>query len=215
MRGRRVLGWAASIVILAAAGGCAEPAPIEGRGYTQVWADQFNYALAGRDGPGVGAARALHLAADGVVGDLPHRGERGKYVRLLTGAFRNWEWTYISTAGPAGVRALSPTTRGTRAWEGGYFEARIRYSPNQWAWPSFWLFSEAKTENWPNVVCPPWAPLDGEFDILDSGRFDASALGAGPLPRRHPPQHPGDRPPGAAWPTSSTRYTRPVRAAWT
>jgi len=172
MRGRRVLGWAASVVILAAVGGCAEPAPIEGRGYSQVWADQFNYTSQAQ----MGQEWELNAPFTGPpdASSITFRTEGdARYVRLLTGEFRDWEWSYISTAGP---RRASPEPNYTapRAWEGGYFEARIRYSPNQWAWPSFWLFSRAKTENWPNVVCPPWAPLNSEFDILDSGRFDTS-----------------------------------------
>ena len=90
MRGRRVLGWAASMVFLATVSGCGEPAPIEGRGYRQVWADQFNYANQVELGA-VWELNAPFTAPPGA-SSITFRNDGGaRYVRLLTGAYRNWE----------------------------------------------------------------------------------------------------------------------------
>lgn len=164
--------WAATAVVLAAlVGGCVQPEVIEGRGYAQVFADQFDYGTQAEMG------RVWELHAPFMSPPEPQSitfrsdGNGGRYVRLLTGAFRNWDWTYVSTAGPRRAD-VEPNYPQMKSWRGGYFEARIRYSPNQWAWPTFWMFSASKTENWPVRVCPPLAPLVAEWDIVDSGRFD-------------------------------------------
>lgn len=169
---RRALGWAATATAIAVlVGGCSQPKVIEGRGYTQVFADQFNYATQAE----MGEVWELHApflaAAEPQSITFRSDGNGGKYVRLQTGEFRNWDWTYISTAGPRRAD-VEPNYPDMKSWEGGYFEARIRYSPNEWTWPTFWMFSASKTENWPVEVCPPSAPLVAEWDILDSGSFD-------------------------------------------
>jgi hypothetical protein len=155
-------------------GGCGEPGAIEGRGYRQVFADQFNYTSMAQMSeewelyaPFTSPPQAQSITFH------TETGSTNRYVRLMTGAFRNWEWTYISTAG---TRRASPEPNypDMKAWQGGYFEARIRYTANEWVWPTFWLFSRQKTENWPNRVCPPAAKLVSEWDILDSGRFNVN-----------------------------------------
>jgi hypothetical protein len=164
------------LLLVALVGGCAEPAPIEGRGYQQVFADQFNYtSIAGLGqvwetyAPFTSPPQAQSITFH----TEPGTGQR--YVRLSTGAFRNWEWTYISSAGPRRADA-EPNYPDMKSWRGGYFEARIRYAANQWTWPTFWLFSAQKTENWPVRVCPPLAKLVAEWDILDSGRFNPNTV---------------------------------------
>lgn len=175
MRGnKRVRGWAAcSLLLVALVGGCGEPPPIRGRGYEVVFVDQFNYTSHTQMGqvwelsaPFVAPATSQSLS-------FRTESDGDRYIRLMSGEFRDWEWAYISTAGP---RRDTPEPNYPRmeSWEGGYFEARLRYSANEWTWPAFWLFGRAKTEHWPTTVCPPYAPLNAEWDILDSGRFDAS-----------------------------------------
>jgi hypothetical protein len=173
--GRRALGLVTSVVLLAAIAACAEPAKLEGRGYQQVFVDQFTYTSQAE------MSRVWELYAPFTAPPEPQSitfhtdpGSGAQYVRLLTGAFRNWDWTYISTAGTRRADP-EPNYPNAKAWLGGYFEARIRYSPNEWAWPTFWLFSQQKTENWPMVVCPPVARLVAEWDIVDSGRFTTEA----------------------------------------
>ena len=173
MRGRVIAG-AAGIAVLVAATAACEPGPIAGQGYAIVFEDDFDY-LSQDAMDDVWELHAPFLAPpqpQSITFHTDPADPANRFVRLTTGAFRNWEWTYISTAG---VRRQSPEPNypNARSWQGGYFEARLRYTSNEWAWPAFWLFSHDKSENWPDVVCPPAAELVGEWDILDSGRFDA------------------------------------------
>jgi hypothetical protein len=145
--GTRV-GLAAALLALLA---CA-PAPVAGGGYQLVFHDDF-------DGAAVGGIWAT--APFG--GSLPPTLRNGA-LTLTTNAANDYRWAYLASTGPR--LGAEPSYPFARAWQEGYFEARIRYSDNRWARPAFWLFSMAKTEAWPGENC---ARLNAEWDIMENG----------------------------------------------
>ncbi len=176
-RRRRVVGVLALLGLVVGATACGPP-PIAGQGYEVVFEDQFDYTTQAAMGD-VWELHAPFSPAPGTQGITFHTDPAdpaNRFVRLTTGQFRNWNWSYISTTG-ARRSSPEPNYPDAQAWRTGYFEARVRYTSNQWSWPAFWLFSMAKMETWPqtgSAVCPPHRPLISEFDILDSGRWDAA-----------------------------------------
>jgi hypothetical protein len=176
VRRRAVARLLAAVAVITTSAACADPAPIRDQGYKAVFVDQFDY----RSQAEMGATWELHAPfqsppePESITFHDDPAIDGNRFVRLTTGAFRDWQWTYISTAGPR--RDIGePSYPQARAWQGGYFEARLRYTANEWAWPAFWLFSHQKVENWPLIVCPPNQALVSEWDILDSGRWDGEA----------------------------------------
>jgi hypothetical protein len=85
-------------------------------------------------------------------------------LSLKTGSATNYEWAGVSTSGPRSN--TEPNYPRMKAWQGGYFEARLRYTRSEWSWPALWLFSAAKSEAWPGENC---AYLDAEWDIMENG----------------------------------------------
>lgn len=128
------------------------PAPITDRGYEEVFYDNF-------DGDEVGP----HWATAPFGGSLPATIEDG-FLTLRTTMANDFRWAYIASTGPR--LDDEPNYRFASAWEEGYFEARVRYTDNPWAWPAFWLFSMAKTEAWPGENCDL---LNAEWDIMENG----------------------------------------------
>jgi hypothetical protein len=96
-------------------------------------------------------------------GSLPPALRNGALTLTATAA-NDYRWAYLASTGPR--LDAAPHYPFARAWQEGYFEARIRYSDNPWAWPAFWLFSMAKTEAWPGENC---AALNAEWDIMENG----------------------------------------------
>ena len=165
MRRRSVLGSGALALVatLLLAPGC-EPAPIRDQGYEIVFEDQFDtldtsvWATA----PYGGSLPAT--VADGV-------------MTLRTTAANGYQWGQIASTGPR-RSSPEPNYPGARAWEEGYFEARIRYSNSEWTWPAFWLFSMDKAEAWPGEHCPAaGGELTSEWDIFDNGSWDGTPTG--------------------------------------
>jgi hypothetical protein len=85
-------------------------------------------------------------------------------MTIRTTEANDYMWGYVASTGPRSES--EPNYRNPRAWEEGYFEARIRYTDNPWSWPAFWLFSMNKTEAWPESDC---SELTAEWDIFDNG----------------------------------------------
>ncbi len=88
----------------------------------------------------------------------------GGVLTISATAANDYRWGYIATTGPR--LAAEPNYPLSLAWQEGYFEARIRFTDNPWAWPAFWLFSMAKTEAWPGENC---SKLNSEWDIMENG----------------------------------------------
>lgn len=129
-------------------------------GYALAWADEFNdpaFTMAhwrlgsNPQQPGPDGAIAV---ADG-------------NLTLTIGDVTDHMWTNVSTMGP---RRMSPEPNyyNPTTFTHGYFEARVRFTSNEWVWPAFWLFSAAKEERWPDA-CQAGDPLTSEIDWLDAG----------------------------------------------
>jgi beta-glucanase (GH16 family) len=76
-------------------------------------------------------------------------------------------WGYAGSTGPR--QAQEPNYPSALSWQEGYFEARLRFTDDPWAWPAFWLFSMAKTEAWPQIICPPIGQYTSEWDMMEGG----------------------------------------------
>lgn len=133
--------------------GCT-PAPIADQGYQLVFEDNFDTldtsvwaepaCCGGSVDPTISPEGYLTLTA------LP----------TPTGT----QWGHLASTGPRS--SGEPSYPNPRAWQEGYFEARIRYTNNPWSWPAFWLFSMAKSEAWPGEDC---SRLTSEWDIMENG----------------------------------------------
>ena len=139
---------AVPLVLVAA---CA-PAPIFNQGYELAFQDEF-------DGP---TLDPLWQQAPWSAGPPPGVAN-GSMVLTSDSAGGG----YAATTGPR--RSQEPNFPGARSWQYGYFEARLRFTDNPWSWPVFWMFSMAKTEAWPQEICPPSGELTSEWNIMEGG----------------------------------------------
>jgi hypothetical protein len=131
---------------------CAPP-PIDGQGYEIVFQDEFN-----------GTALDTSVWATAPFGgSLPGTVADGA-LTLRTTAANNYNWGHLASTGPRSTS--EPNYPGAKAWQEGYFEARIRFTDNPWSWPAFHLFSMAKTEAFPGEDC---TRLTAEWDIMENG----------------------------------------------
>jgi hypothetical protein len=143
-----------SLVVALAAliGPACAPAPIADKGYELVFADEFDgdqlHPLWQTDLHGTPIEPTV---ADGIL-----------TLRSRTANGNKW-----GIVGSTGVRADDGSGYpDAEAWQHGYFEARLRYTDNPWAWPAFWMFSMAKTNAWPGEDC---RHLNSEWDIMENG----------------------------------------------
>jgi hypothetical protein len=131
----------------------AAPAAIQGEGYDLAYSDDFG---------DVGINSSVWTTAD-IGNPLPVTTEDGA-MTLRTTEANDYHWGQVASTGPRSEG--EPSYPNAQAWEHGYFEARIRYTDDPWAWPAFWLFSMAKTEAWPGEDC---SELTSEWDIMENG----------------------------------------------
>jgi hypothetical protein len=89
----------------------------------------------------------------------------GGVMTLKTTEANQYFWGQLASTGPRRPDA-EPSYPAARAWQEGYFEARLRYTNDPWSWPAFWLFSQAKSEAWPGEHC---ARMTSEWDIMENG----------------------------------------------
>jgi beta-glucanase (GH16 family) len=139
------------VVFTTAGAGCVyDPAA---DGYEVVWEDEFDMldTSVWNTTPYGGSLPAT--VTDGVM-----------TVRATTA--NSSHWGHVTSLGQR--RTTEPSYPDAMAWEEGYFEARIRYSASEWAWPAFWLFSMSKAEAWPYENCPPGGELTSEWDIFEN-----------------------------------------------
>ena len=146
----RAVLWAAVLPLLPLAG--CEQAPALGTGHEIVFEDHFD-----------GDEPAPRWANAPFGGGLPATIEDG-VLTLAARADNDYRWAYVASTGPR-VDG-EPSYPFALAWEQGYFEARIRYTDDPWAWPALWLFSMSKTEAWPGEDC---RQLNGEWNIMENG----------------------------------------------
>jgi hypothetical protein len=115
------------------------PAPIAGRGYRLVFRDRFD-----RFRPRVWT-RSIWYEPPAAAGDIFTR--RG-VLHLVSRRSR-------------GYPNVSVTTLKSRSFRRGYFEARMRWTRGNGAWPGFWLFA---TKHAHGIDCPP---LTAELDVFE------------------------------------------------
>lgn len=128
------------------------PAPIKDTDHQLVFADDFDAAASGSIWVTAPFGNSLPATVtDGV-------------LSLKTTAANSHHWGYIASTGPRSES--EPNYPQAKAWQRGYFEARVRYTNSPWSWPAFWLFSMAKTEVWPGEDC---SKLNAEWDIMENG----------------------------------------------
>ena len=123
-------------------------------GYELVWEDDF-------DGTDLSSQWERHIPSQ----PEPQADElvvAGGTVTLRT--TDPSRWTGISTRGPR--QDVEPSYPDMLDWEQGYFEARVRYSDDDWSFPAVWLFSSAAAEAFPidDGHCPV---LVSELDIME------------------------------------------------
>jgi len=128
-----------------------EPDAIAGLGYRQVFRDDF-------DGTSLGSAWTPKQFWE----DDPRSGAVA--VSDGTVKIRN-AWPYYDdqsiTTGPYSFG--DPVKK---AWEFGYFEARMKFTDAKGSWPAFWLISSAHA-TWPNWPACPEPDLNFELDVME------------------------------------------------
>ena len=151
-RAALLLSLALPVALLTA----CEPPAIAGQGYQVVFEDQF-------DGP----------TLDPIWQNAPFGGGQAPTVSsgsmILTST--PTAWAYAGSTGPR--QQSEPNYPSAASWQEGYFEARLRFTDDPWAWPAFWLFSMAKSEAWPQTICPPVGQYTSEWDIMEGGLNNA------------------------------------------
>lgn len=148
---RRRAGVLAVLALAAAPLACV-PAPIAGRGYVLTFQDTFDDTT------------LSPLWEPAPSGDpLPPTAGYG-VMTIRSTAANEHRWGLVASTGPR-VDG-EPNYPFIASWQEGYFEARIRYSHDPWAWPAFWLFGTAKVEAWPGEDC---RHLNAEWDIMENG----------------------------------------------
>lgn len=115
------------------------PAPIAGRGYRIVFHDGFNRFRRRI------WTRSIWYEPPAAAGDIF---TRSGVLRLVSRRGR-------------GYPNVSVTTLGSRSFRRGYFEARMRWTRGNGAWPAFWLFS---TKHARGIDCPP---VPSELDVFE------------------------------------------------
>jgi hypothetical protein len=136
---------------------CAPPA-VKEQGYRLVFLDNFD---------GAALDPSVWITAP-FGGSLPATVADG-VMTLKATADNSYYWGNLTSAGPR--LSGEPNHPSAQAWQEGYFEARIRFTNDPWAWPAFWLFSMAKTEAWPDENC---SHLNSEWDIMENGVDNSS-----------------------------------------
>ncbi len=142
------LGSVLTLVLLATNSGglsakaavqAAEPGPITGQGYHQVWGDEFDAVSPKWGGtwwnPTV-PPNSIYVQ-NGVLHLVSRRSQGYQDI------------------------SLSTESSATGHWKQGYFEARMRWTKGAGAWPAFWLSGYAHAQG---RDCPP---LNAELDIFE------------------------------------------------
>jgi beta-glucanase (GH16 family) len=119
------------------------PNPIAGLGYHLAFRDEFNHF------------RKRVWTRKIWYDDRPQSNWKGfqtvehGVLHLRTG--RSYAATCTTCSGDWPINTI--TTLKSRSFRGGYFEARMRWTKGDGAWPGFWLYStrHAKNPAWPNI----------------------------------------------------------------
>jgi hypothetical protein len=128
----------------------SDPAPIAGQGYTLRFSEQFDGFSAATWGEGIwydpgSPANSIYVQSG--------------ILHLVSRRSQGYPNVTVTTEGGSNPRTFKQ----------GYFEARMRWTKGQGAWPAFWLMSYAHATNplWPNPACPNPGCLSAELDVFE------------------------------------------------
>lgn len=103
--------------------------------------------------------------------DNPWRTNVDPDTYTVTGSVLTVRWDSGMTNNLGEVAALgtragsAPFYPDAKSYQGGYFEARIRFTDDAGCWPAFWMLSHAHANSWPTQACPN---LHAEWDIMEN-----------------------------------------------
>jgi beta-glucanase (GH16 family) len=127
-----------------------EPGPIAGQGYTIKFQDQFDTFGSTDWGAGLwydpGAPANSIFVQNGI-------------LNLVSRRSQGYQNITVSTEG-----GTAP-----KKWKYGYFEAHMKWTKGNGAWPAFWLLSyaHATNPNYPNPACAIPNCLSAELDVFE------------------------------------------------
>jgi hypothetical protein len=138
----------------------APPVPIRNQGYRRVFTDDFNVF-----------SRRVWTNKIWYEGDPPPGAifTRNSVLHLVSRRDQGYRNIGITTLNAGG---------GTRAFHRGYFEARMRWTKGNGAWPAFWLLSRTHATNpkWPVAACPLPTCLSAEIDVFEGQGAEPNAF---------------------------------------
>lgn len=84
-----------------------------------------------------------------------------------------WTWNTLGTYGRYEDGPLHDRDEinfpNATTFQEGYFEARLRFTDNEWSWPAFWLYSLHGTEYGNDRTGTACDVLNSEWDIMEAG----------------------------------------------
>jgi hypothetical protein len=122
------------------------PAPLAGKGYRLVFADEFQSL------DPVVWTRSVWWEPPAAAGDIYTRNGVLHLVSRRTSGFKTVSITSLDPYRPQPVRSFRR----------GYFEARMRWTKGNGAWPAFWLSSRAQAYGRTSATL-----LNGELDVFE------------------------------------------------
>jgi beta-glucanase (GH16 family) len=152
---RPLLRLAAAVFALAVFSGLASGSV--GRGSTEDFAVRVQSNATASRAPGPIAGKGYHLVFKD---DFSHFRKRvwTRYIWYDEPPPHHAVYTqngvlHLVSRRSQGYNIITVTTRKSRSFQRGYFEARIRWTKGDGAWPGFWLLStrHAKNPAWPNI----------------------------------------------------------------
>jgi len=138
----------------------AVPVPIRNQGYRRVFSDDFRVF-----------SRKVWKNKIWYESDPPAGAifARNSVLHLVSRRNQGYKNIGITTLNAGG---------GTRSFRRGYFEARMRWTKGNGAWPAFWLLSRTHATNprWPTVACPHPTCLSAEIDVFEGQGAEPDAF---------------------------------------
>jgi hypothetical protein len=136
------------------------PVPIRNQGYRRVFTDDFNVF-----------SRRVWTNKIWYERDPPPGAifTRNSVLHLVSRRDQGYPNIGVTTLNAGG---------GTRSFRRGYFEARMRWTKGNGAWPAFWLLSRTHATNpkWPTAACPLPTCLSAEIDVFEGQGAEPNAF---------------------------------------
>ena len=125
----------------------SEPAPIAGQGYHLAFSDDFQ-------------TFDQSVWSDRIWYDDPPPSNA---------VFAQDGYLHLVSRRSQGYPEITATTLESHSFKQGYFEARMRWTKGNGAWPGFWLLSTTHATNpkWPSPACSDPTCLSSELDMFE------------------------------------------------